>query len=815
MSTLLQDLRFGVRSLVRHPLYTAIGVITLALGIGLNTAVFSAVDALLFRPLGGARAPEEIVQVYRTSPGGGNANYRSSSVPHFRDVQERATDVFSSVAAWNFNFVDLSFGGQNQRVMSVMASASYFSTLGVEMARGRGFSVEEDVGPGAHPVVVLGYSAWQRTFGGDAQIVGESVIVNGEAYTVIGIAPAAFNGVMPMIAPTLYLPLMQIGQITRREGKLLETRDENFMNVIARLRPGVTLEQASGRLAAVNRQLTEAFPAQYKGTGMLLVRQSEAGIHPSFRQTQVQMTSLVMAVVAMLLLIACVNVANLSLARASERSREMAVRLSIGAERSRLIRQLLTESILFAVVAGAVGLVIASWAIDIANGIRIPMDIDMQPGLRLSLPVLGFTFAVSLAVGIIFGLAPALQATRPALVPALKGEAPAGGSRSRLSAPLVIAQMALSLMLLTCAGLFLRNIRQATTIDKGFNAERVLLGTLDPSLQGYTRSRTEQFYARLLERVRTLPGVQGAALVDNLPLGLSNSDAGVKVDGYTPSPDENMSIAYSVVSPRYFETLQVPMRRGRTFTARDDSAAAPVIIVNERFAERFLQGRDPIGARVRTRGVDCTIVGVTSTGKYRSLGEEPAAYVYAPQSQSWRAGMTLVVRVAGDPAALIPTLRTEVAALDPVLPLADVKTMETHLGIALLPSRIAGTALGVFGILGLVLAAVGMYGVMSYSVAQRTREIGIRMAIGSSREEVVRLVIGQGMRLVAIGMGVGLAGALGATWLVRGLLYGGSATDPVTIGVVSAVLVSVALLATWLPARRAAGIDPILALRSE
>lgn len=815
MGTLLQDLRFAVRSLRRHPLFTITGLLTLALGIGLNTAVFSAVEALLFRPLGGARAPEEIVQVYRTWPGGGIANYGNSSVPHFRDVQAQATDVFSGVAAWNLNFINLSFGGQNQRVLCVMASASYFSTLGVEMLRGRGFSVDEDVGVSAHPVVVLGYSAWQRTFGSDPQIVGKTVIMNGQANTVIGVAPPAFNGVMPMLVPALYIPFSQVQQVTARDPKVLEDRGENAMNVVARLKPGVTVAQASDRLATINRQLLEAYPKAYEGSGMLLVRQSEAGIHPSFRQTQVQMTSLVMAVVAMLLLITCVNVANLFLARASERSREMAVRLSIGAERSRLIRQLLTESVLFAVVAGIIGLVVAAWAIGIANGIRIPMDLDMQPDLRLSLPVLGFTFLVSLAVGVMFGLAPALQATRPALVPALKGEAPAGGSRSRLSAPLVVGQMALSLILLTCAGLFLNNIKKAAGMDKGFNADHVLLATVDPSLQGYSRSRADAFYARLLERVRTLPGVEGAALVDNLPLGLSNNDADVKVDGYTPSKDESISISYSVISPAYFETLRVPMKKGRTFTERDDSAAAPVLIVNQRFVERFLNGRDPIGARVHTRGIDATIVGVTSTGKYRSLGEDPTPYVYAPLAQTWHPGMTVVIRATGDPLALAPALRTEVAALDPQLPLSDVKSMGTHLGIALLPSRIAGTALGVFGILGLLLAAVGIYGVMSYSVSQRTREIGIRMAIGSSRQEVVRLVIGQGMKLVGIGLGIGLAGAFGAARLVRGLLYGQSASDPVTIAVVSVVLTGVALLATWIPARRASAIDPLLAMRAE
>ncbi len=812
MGTLFQDIRFAVRSLLRRPLFTAIGVLTLALGIGLNTAVFSAIEALLLRPLPGTRAPEEVVQIYRSWPG---MSYGSSNVPHYVDVKERGQDLFQNAAIWDYEFINLSFNGQNERAMASVVSASYFPTLGVEMAHGRSFTADEDVGYGAHPVAILSYSSWQRKFGGDPAIVGKQMIINGQAYTIVGITAKEFVGAMPMVAPTVFVPLMQLVHISGRGNDVFEKRDNNFMNMIARLKPGVTAEQAQARLTAINRQIAEQYPRQYKGSGMLLVRQSDAGIHPMFRQTQVQMSSLIMAVVAMLLLIACVNVANLFLARASERSREMAVRLSIGARRARLIRQLLTESILFAIVSGVVGLLIASWAISIANGVRIPMDIDMQPNLQLSIPVLAFSLAISLAVGMLFGLAPALQATRPSLVPALKGEAPAGGSRSRLSAPLVVAQMALSLMLLTCAGLFLRNIRLATNLDKGFAAQNVLMADVDPQLQGYTRARTEQFYNRLMERVKALPGVEGVGLIDNPQLGLSNSDTGVEVDGYVPAPEESMSIQYGVVSPGYFEALQVPLLKGRTFTLQDDSTAAPAIIVNQRFVDRFLQGRDPIGAKVKHGAKECIIVGVTTTGKYRSLGEEPTAFIYFPQLQNWSSGMNIVVRTAGDPMNLVPTLRSEVAAMDPTLPLGNIKSLTTHLGLALLPSRIAGTALGVFGLLGLLLAAVGMYGVMSYSVAQRTREIGIRMAIGSSRGEVVRLVIGQGMRLVGIGMALGLVGALGAARLVRGLLYGGSSADPITIGVVSLVLISVALLAVWIPARRASGVDPIRALRTE
>ena len=813
MTTLLQDLRFAIRSLLRHPVFAAVGVITLALGIGLNTAVFSAVDAMLLRSLQGVRAPEELAQIYRTWPGG--EQYGSNSPLHFFDVRERSKDVFTDAAAWAFIPINLSFGGQNQRVFGTVVSANYFSVLGVVMERGRPFVSEEDVGPLAHPVAVISHSTWERTFGSDPQIVGRTVILSGTAYNVVGVTPPEFRGVSPIISPAIYVPLMQLAQLNPSNVDQLKNRGSNSLNVIARLKPGVTPQLASDRMKAIIRQLNDVYPDSYRGTGALLVMQSDAGIHPMFRQTQVQMSSLVMAVVVMLLLIACVNVANLFLARASERSREMAIRLSMGAERRRLIRQLLTESILFSVVSGIVGLLIASWAISLTNSIRIPIDVDLQPDLRLSVPVLLFTFAVSLVVGIVFGLAPALQATRPQLVPALKGEAPAGGSRSRLSAPLVVAQLALSMMLLICAGLFLRNLRSATAIDKGFNSDNVLVAAIDPSLQGYSRARSEQFYARLLDRLRAQPGVRDVALGNLLPLGLSNNTNGVSVSGYVASPDEDMNINATEVSPRYFETMQIPITRGRTFTPRDDSSAAKVMVVNERFVERFFKGRDAIGGTVRLGGVDRTIVGITVTGKYRSLGETPLSYIYTPQAQQWTADMNLVIRTTGDPAALIPSLRAEVAALDPDLPLADVKSLQTHLGIALLPSRIAGTALGVFGLLGLVLAAVGVYGVMSYSVAQRTREIGIRMAIGSSRSAVVGLIIRQGLRLVALGTVVGLLGAAGAAGLVRGLLYGERPIDPVSFVGVPLLLVGVAVLAIWIPARRAATVNPIVALRAE
>jgi predicted permease len=449
------------------------------------------------------------------------------------------------------------------------------------------------------------------------------------------------------------------------------------------------------------------------------------------------------------------------------------------------------------------------------NRVRLPIDIPIDPDLQLNGAVLLFTLVVALVTGMLFGLMPALQATNPSLVPALKGEAPAGGSRARMSRPLVVAQMALSLILLVCSGLFVRNLRAATTIDKGFSSDNLLVAAVDPGMNGYNRARADDFYRRLLARLTDLPGVRSVAFANDVILGFSNSDMGVGIPGYTPTKNENMSVNYNIVSRGYFNTLDMRLLRGRDFTARDDSTGEAAIIVNQRFVDRFWAGQDPIGKRIKTGGRDRTVVGVVATAKYFSLGEEPRPFMYLPLGQIHRTALAIHVRTAGDPARFAPHLRAEVAAMDPDLPLTDLRTMNNFLGVALFPARIVGAVLGVFGVLGLVLAAVGMYGVMSYSVSQRTREIGIRMAIGAARREVVSLVMRQGMTLVLLGAAIGLAGALAAARLLHGILYGAGGIDLVAFTVVPGVLLSVAMLAIWIPARRAANVDPMRALRSE
>lgn len=813
LTALRQDLRFAGRMLVKSPLFTSIVVLTLALGIGLNTAVFSTVEALLLRPLPGARATDELVQLYRSWPG--PELYGSNSIPHFWDVRSRTKDVFSGATAWSFEQVSVTASGRPSLVFAQMTSADFFDVLGVTPAKGRFFRPDEDEGRGAHPVIVLSDGGWKTLFGADPDVVGREVPLNGQNVTVIGVAPPAFKGAMPMVQPELWIPLMQLNQVRPGGNAGFESRGNNNMNVVARLKPGVSFEQARSRLDALEAELRAEFPDDYEDSGITLVRQSDAGIHPIFRSAQVGLSAVVMAVVAILLLIACVNVANLFLARARDRAREMAIRLALGARRAALVRQLLVESLCFSLVSGVVGLLVATWAIGLANRVSLPMEIDFAPDLRLSPPVLLFAMGATLATGLLFGLAPALQATRPALIPALKGEAPAGESRSRMSKGLVVAQMALSIVLLISAGLFLANLRSATALDKGFVSDHMLLADLDPSLQGYARANTEQFYRSLDERLRSHPEVRGVGRIDSPPLGVSNSDRGVEIPGYTPAKGEGMSINYASVGAGYFAVMGIPLTGGREFAEQDDSSAVRALVVNERFVARFWPGQEGVGKTVRTAGRDYSVVGVVPTGKYQRLGEDPTAFMWFPQQQVWRSGMTLMIRTAADPETIIPILRAEVAALDPNLPLSNVRTMDEHLGFSLLPARLTGAALGVFGLLGLVLAAVGMYGVMAYSVSQRTREIGIRMAVGAAASDVIRLVMRQGLTLVLVGAAIGLLGAFAAARLLTSVLYGGNALDPMTFTLVPLVLFAVAAVATFAPARRAALVDPAITLRAD
>jgi predicted permease len=814
MSRLSHNLRSAFRLLFKRPGFSVIVILTLAVGIGLNTAVFSTLDTLLLGPLPGIKNSDELVYLFRTHPG---VAMSSNSIPHFRDLTERSRNVFSGVTAWTFMPFSMAAGGRAQRFFGQIASGNYFELLGVQPARGRLFTPADDSGRNAHPIAVISYASWQGMFGGDLNIVGRSVVLNGSPYTIVGVTAKEFIGTIRIATPALWVPLSQLGQLYPQYAAFYDQRNQNFMELWARLKPGVTLVQARTAMTPLVAGLKDLDPVDYKDAGIRIDGVGESGIHPSLKTAQVGLTSVVMALVAALLLIACVNVANLFLARARDRSREMAIRLAIGAGRGALVSQLLTESLVIAMVSGVAGLGLGRWVMALINRVKPPIDIDISAGLHLSPRVLVFTLLVSLITALVFGLAPALQATRPDLVPALKGASAAGAARSRMSRGLVVAQMALSLVLLVCAGLFVRDLQTATSIDKGFVSDHALIASVDPGLQGYARGRTREFYRQFKDGLIATPGVRGVAFTDNLPLGPGQSDMNVTVAGYTPAQHENMGIEYSAVTPGYFDVMKIPVRRGREFTARDDSAATPVIVVNQRFADRFWPGQDVVGRMVHleSRKEDVQIVGVVPTGKYERLGEDPRAYMYFPVEQHWSFGMTVIVRTAGDPSALAGKLRAEIAALDPNMPVNELQPLDTHLGFALLPARLVGSTLGAFGILGLLLASIGIYGVMAYSVSQRKREIGIRMAVGAGAGDVTSLVMREGLTLALIGMAVGLAGAVGAAQLVKTQLYSHQALDPATFGIVPLILLGAAALGVWVPARRASAVDPVTVLRMD
>ena len=813
MDQLFRDLQYSVRMLVKNPLFTITAVLTLALGIGLNAATFSAVYGILLRPLDGTDHPEELVQIYRQW---GGMDYGSVSIPHYQDLRDRTGDAFEDVAAYWFSPLSVSADGRSERVLGMLVSANFFRTYGVTPALGRAFIPgEEDAGPGAHPVAVLGHAFWQSRFGGDPAIIGRPVILNGQTFEVVGVAPADFRGPVNFASVPIYVPLMMQMQIAPGVN-LIEARGNNMMTAVGRLRDGQTVEQARQVVEALLVQLREEFPADYElQLGHTLVLQSEAGIHPMFRNAQVGMSTVMMVVVAFLLLIACVNVANLFLVRARERRREMGIRLSLGAGRGRIIRQLLTESLVFSLLAGLAGLGLAGIAVGFLGQVRPPMDGPWDFSVDMDGTVLLFTLAVSIAAGLLFGLAPALQAASPNTVAAVKGEADGKAGKSRTSSGLVILQMALSLVLLISSGLFIRSLQGATEIDPGFDdAGSLVLASVDPGLQGYDDVRSREFLDRFLQAVTALPGVTAAGLTDSPPLGLGSSDRGVTIPGYEFSENERRSLMYANVTEGYMEAMGVRLLEGRTFTRRDDASGPPVIIVNQRFAQRFWPDESAVGRIVRTAGEDREVIGVVETGKYRSLGEDPTEFMWFPQREQFRSGMALVARTRSDPGAVLASIREFVRRADPQLPVFDVRTMEDHMGIALLPARLGGTVLGIFGLLGLTLAAVGVYGVMAYSVAQRTRELGIRVALGADRRRVLRLVLGEGMTLAVVGTLLGLLAAAGAARAVRGLLYNVSPLDPFAFLGVPLLLVAVAALAVWIPARRAAAVEPMRALKT-
>jgi predicted permease len=817
----MNDLRLAARLLLKDRGLSVVAILSLALGIAANTTIFSLLSGLLLRPLPG-REPGRLASVYTSDSSG--PLYSASSYPDYRDFRD-GSDAFEALCAHTLQPVLLTVEGESRRAIAGLMTGNTFEMLGLRAAHGRLLLPVEEA-PGDHPVVVLSHAFWRARFAADPGVVGRSVALNGLAHTIVGVGPEGFGGLFRGVAADLFVPLAMHDALSRDR---LDHRGNRGLMLLGRLSRDATVESARASLAVLAGRLHRDhrdFWTDVKGAPRVVsvLPEADSRILPMVSGPVSGFLAVLQAVVGLVLLLACSNVANLLLARASARQREMGVRLALGAGRFRLLRQLLAESVLLSAVAGGLGLALAFAAMRVIGSLQPPLPVSLDLGMRIDLRVLLFTLVVSVGTGIVFGLLPALTAARVRPMEALRGGgAQAGsGARSRIRDLLVVGQVAGSLLLLLCTGLFLRSLANAEAIDPGFSPRGVVAFSLDLDSRGYDETRGALFFDQVRERMARLPGVAAVSLVGRLPLTLGGGRRSLEVEGYERRPGEDTEIDYSVVGPGYFETIRTPLVAGRGFVAQD--AAGPgAVVVNQAFVRRFWPGQQALGRRVvvprRVGGAmvetPMEVIGVTRDGKYNSLGEQPTPFIYYPHSHLYTAEMNVLLRTSGDQARLALDVRGAMAELDPALPVYDFRTLEQHLGIALFPARAVAWLLGLMGLLALFLAVLGVYGVLSYSVTRRTREIGVRMALGATREGVVRMIVGLGARLTAAGLGLGLLAAFAVTRFLGFLLYGISPLDPTVFVVVPSLLLGVSLAAAALPARRAARVEPVVALRDE
>ena len=806
--TILQDLRYGLRMIGKAPAFTVLATLALALGVCANTTIFSLINGLILRPLTGVENPERLVAVYTSDYSSGL--FGSSSYPDYIDFRNQA-DAFESLAAYDQTVLNAAGETDAERLRGAVVTSNYFEVLGVKAQLGRTLQASDVQS------VVISDGLWKRRFSADSSVVGQTLRLNGKPYAIVGVTDPSFRGLRLGLPPEFWLPM------TANSDYATSGRGDRGLELTGRLKPGVTPAEAQAQLTTIAARLAQAYPETNLGTlerpneprPMTVVRESR--VEPSAQVSIWRVSLLLLAVVGLVLLIACANVANLLLARASVRRREIAVRLALGASRARLVQQLLTESLLLALLGGAAGLIATHWTTRALPGFFPPNDAN---GLDLTLDwrVLVFTLGVSVFTGVLFGLAPALQASRQNLVTSLKDEAAHGQRLRRLGLRdvLVISQLALSLVLLVGAALFVRSLQRALSFDPGFVAQNLLIASMETRGASLNKQQGQAFYQQTVERIGSLPGAQSVTLVRIAPISGGGQRRGVTLEGYQPQPNEDTELNTNVIGLNYFNTMGIPLVAGRDFNAQDRESSPSVVIVNEELARRYYGG-NAVGKRLRI-GSDAPfseIVGVARTARYRNLREQPLPFIYIPLGQEYQAGMTLMVRTAGDPTALVGPLRNEMRSLNKDVPVFSVQTMIERIGGQLAADRMIAVLLSIFGGGALLLAAIGIYGVMGYSVAQRTREIGIRIALGADQREILKLIVGQGMILIAIGAGLGLLLALAVTRVVKSLLFDVSATDPFTFAVVVLLLIAVALLACYLPARRATKVDPLVALRYE
>lgn len=811
MKTLLQDVRYGARMMWKTPAVTLVAIIALTLGIGANTALFSVVNAVLLRSMPYADG-ERLAIVWENRKLGTGNPQNVINLGNFYDWKDQNT-VFVDMAAFFDRNVNLTSDGEPEEIPAQIATTNLFSVLGVNAFQGRTFD-SEDGKPGQPNVVVISYGLWQRRFGG-GQVVGRKIILNNEENIIVGVLPDEVGwyvqkGSRINKAPEIWSPWQVSNELRQRRGR--------FARAVARLKPGITWTQAQNEMNVIGARLEQQYPEFDTNWGINVVP-LRTQLTGDIRKPLL----ILLGAVGFVLLIACANVANLLLARAASRKKEIAVRAGLGASRARIARQLITESILLALVGGAFGLLLAWWGTKSLIALSPPGLMDLR-NVGVSLPVLGFTFALTLLTGVVFGLVPALEAARFDLNDSLKegGKNLGGGSRShRLRNLFVVTQVALALVLLIGAGLFMKSLGRLRSVDPGFNAENLL--TMRISLPGGKYDKDEQvmdFFSRTLEQIRSLPGVQSAGAINELPFTGPHSGTSIQIEGQPKlSPGHELHTGISVTDANYFRTMQIPLKRGRLFTEQEAKEMRHVVVVNEMFVRTNLPGQDPIGKRVtinmKDENVPTEIIGVVGDTKHLGLDTENEEMAYWPQPELVYSYMTLVIRTQGDPTSIAPAARGVIRNIDPEQPIGEVSTMQGLLAKSVSRSRFNATLLSIFSVVALVMAAVGIYGVMSYSVQQRTHEIGLRMALGAQRVDVLRLVIKQGILLGLFGVGAGLIASFALTRLIVSLLFEVPATDPKTFAAVAVGLFVITVLACYLPARRATKVDPLVALRYE
>jgi macrolide transport system ATP-binding/permease protein len=811
VSTLISDFRYSIRSLLKSPGLTVAAVLSLGLGIGANTTIFTWVQAVLFRPIPVAANPSTIRIAAMENRDGQS---RSWSYPNYQDFRDRATLI--DVVAQDDQTFSIAVDDTAERTWGALVSGNYFQVMGLRAAAGRLFTPQDDVTPGGHPVVVISHAYWQRRFSGDPAIVGKSATINNAPMTIVGVAPEGFIGSFLGVSSSAWVPMAM--QREMMGGDRMAQRGNGWMQSLVRLKPGVSQEQAQAEATSIMAQLVQEYPQFNEGRRLRIVQTWEA---PFGAATVLAPILAVLSIlVALVLVIACANVANLLLSKAVSRRREVAVRLSLGASRTRLVRQLLTESLLLAFVAGTAGVVMAYWTMDVIMAFAPPVDMPLDLGLRMDTTTLMFAVGVSLVTGVIFGLAPALQASSPRTINALKEEGRSGsGSRTtgRLRNALVVAQLAVCLVLLVGATLFLRSFIAAQALSPGFDAERLVTASMDMFPSGYTGERNREFQRRAIEAIEALPGIESAAFGSRIPLGFGgNSSTSVGIDGYVPRENEEIVINYSTIGSGYFETMGVPIRAGREYNDTDTLESPRTVVINEAMARRYWPDGKAVGGRVRFGPNAAEVIGIVADTKYNSINERPLAQLFLPMSRNEVSTLRLFARATGTPAPMVAEIRNAIRTLDPTLPLYDARTVSEHMQVAVFAQRMAANLLGAMGVLALLLAAIGLYGVMAYAVSQRTQEMGIRLALGASPSSLLNMILGQGMKLTGIGLVIGLAlalGAFGSIGAVRTLLPGISPLDPITFITVPLTLTLIAFLATWIPGRRAGKVDPLVALR--